>query len=133
MKFKDIKLPSNKKFGYFFCIIFILVSIYFYIQMNMYLTYLFLVLFLSFFIITTLKPLFLRPLNLSWMFIGFILGKIISPIILGLMFFLLITSFGLVRRLFGSDELKISKNRKKSTWIVRNKSFFEKDSFRNQF
>ena len=101
--------------------------------MNMYLTSLFLVLFLSFFIITSLKPLLLRPLNLSWMFIGFILGKIISPIILDLMFFLLITSFGLVRRLFGSDELKISKNRKKSTWIVRNKSFFEKDSFRNQF
>ena len=133
MKFKDIKLPSNKKFGYFFCIIFILVSIYFYIQMNMYLTYLFLFLFVSFFIITSVKPLLLSPLNRSWMFIGFILGKIISPIILGLMFFLLITPFGIVRRLLGSDELKISKNRKKSIWIVRNKSVFEKDSFRNQF
>ena len=133
MKFKSIKLPSNKKFGYFFCIIFTLASIYFYIQKNMYLNYLFVVLFLLFFIISNLKPSLLRPLNLSWMFIGFILGKIISPIVLGLMFFLLITPFGIVRRLFGSDELRISKNRKKSSWIVRNESFFEKDSFRNQF
>ena len=63
---------------------------------------------------------------------GLLLGKIISPIVLGVIFFGLITPYGLVLRLVGRDELKLKLIKKKSHWINRSKEF-EKTNFKQQF
>ena len=65
------------------------------------------------------------------MMIGFIIGKVISPIVLGIIFFALITPVGIVTRIFGRDELRIKHNTLKSHWKDRNES--EIVSFKNQF
>ena len=119
MNSSDIKLPSNKKFGYFFSGIFFTISIYlFYVDRAIF-TYIFTALALIFFIITIINASLLLPLNKLWMRFGFLLGKIISPIILGLIFFGLITPYGIVMRLFGRDELHLKKTKNKSYWIQR--------------
>ena len=54
-----------------------------------------------------LTPQILSPLNRLWFCLGLLLGKIVSPIVLALIFFVLITPVSLVTRLFGRDELKM--------------------------
>lgn len=86
MKFPNINLPPNKRFGYFFSVIFFIVAGYFLYIENQTIGYIF-VIFLVLFILTTLiNADLLRPLNKLWMHFGFLLGKIISPIVLGIIF-----------------------------------------------
>ena len=131
MKFAEIVLPSNSKFGYFFSSIFLLAGIYFYIVNNHFLANIFFILAFLFILVTSFKPKLLRPLNKLWMMIGFTIGKVVSPIVLGVIFFGLITPVGIITRIFGRDELMIKHNTLKSFWKDRNES--EAMSFKNQF
>lgn len=117
-----MKLPSNKKFGYFFSLVFLIVSTYFYYNETLIISYVFIILTAIFFIITIINADLFLPLNKIWMRFGFLLGKIISPIILGFIFFGLITPYGVIMRIFGRDELnlkKIKSKKSKSYWIDR--------------
>ena len=78
-------------------------------------------------------PKLLYPANKLWFLLGLLLGKIISPIVLGTMFFLMITPISLILRIFGRDELKLKKTNTKSYWITRSNVLIESESFRNQF
>ena len=120
MKFTDIKLPSNKKFGYFFSGVFFIVFIYFFYNKNLLLSYIFVALTLFFLITTIINANLLLPLNKLWMRFGLLLSRIISPIILGIIFFGLVTPYGLIMSMFGRDELRLKKNKSKSYWIDRN-------------
>jgi hypothetical protein len=62
-----------------------------------------------------------------------LLGKIVSPIVLGLIFFVLITPAALITRLFGRDELKIKKRTVESYWVDRSTLGLESESFKNQY
>jgi hypothetical protein len=64
--------------------------------------------------------------------LGFLLGKIISPIILGVIFFGLITPYGIVMRMFGRDELNLKKIKNKSYWINRS-NISSQINFKKQF
>jgi len=64
------------------------------------------------------------------MLIGLLIGKIINPLVLGMIFFIIITPIGYFRKKFGSDELNLKKN-KKSYWILKKKDY--KIDFRKQF
>lgn len=76
----------------------------------------------------------LRPLNWLWYQLGQLLGKIVSPIVLGVIFFLLLTPVSLVTRMFGRDELRLKKiTGKQSYWIERSPPGPEPTSFKNQF
>ena len=120
-----IILPSNKKFGFFFTIIFLLISIYFFLNKNNQISiYLLLLAFLIFFI-TLLKPDLLTPLNSLWMKLGLLLGTFISPIILGILFFFIFTPVAYLMRLFNRDELNLKITKDKSGWI---KNSNEKDN-----
>jgi hypothetical protein len=132
MKFSKIELPSNKKFGYFFAAIFIIIAAYFYINKSINLTYIFVSIAIFFFLAAILKDEILLPLNKLWMRFGFLLGIIISPIVLGLIFFGLFTPIAIVMRLFGRDELRLKFREKTSHWINRSNSIHA-ESFKRQF
>ena len=87
MKFSEIKLPSNKKFGIFFSLVFFLLFIYLILTGIKNLSLIMASLALTFFLISLIKPDILLPLNKIWMRFGFLLGSIISPIVLGVLFF----------------------------------------------
>lgn len=79
-------------------------------------------------------PLALRPLNLIWFKFGILLHHVISPIILGLMFFLVFTPIGLFMRIAGKRPLNLEFDRKATSyWIARNPPGPSADSFPNQF
>ena len=132
MEFSKVKLPSNIKFGYFFTVVFALIATYFLFKNISMWTYIFSILALVFFVITLFKPEILLPLNKLWMRIGLILGMIVSPIILGIMFFGLFTPTALIMRFRGRDELGIKIMNKDSNWIYRNHPI-EAESFKRQF
>ncbi len=133
MKFKEIKLPSNKKFGFFFSFIFLFLSIFFYINNSIYLTYIFSFLTLVFFGISILKESLLYPLNISWMYLGFLIGAIVNPIVLGLIFFVLISPIAIISKIFGRDELVLSNRGLKSYWTKRVFNKHNQTDFKKQY
>lgn len=133
MKINNIELPSNKKFGYFFSFIFFIFAIYFYIEHNSVYVFLFLALSLLFIIVTIFTPETLLPLNKLWMSFGFLLGMVISPLVLGILFFLIFTPFAITMRIFGRDELFLKMKTKKTHWINVNKENNYNFNFKNQF
>ncbi len=103
---KNIILPSNKKFGIFFSLIFLIFFLYFLYKFtwsNAY--YFFLALSLAFLIVSLFKDNILYPLNLFWYYLGYYLGKIISPIIIGFIYYILISPLGLFLKVIGRDIL----------------------------
>ena len=125
--------PSNKKFGLFFSGIFALMTAYAYLKFRSEFAIFELMTSALFAIAAFLTPQILTPLNRLWFSLGLLLGKIVSPIALGLIFFLLITPVALVARLFGRDELKIKKRTVKSYWVDRSPPGPPSDSFKNQY
>jgi hypothetical protein len=119
MKFSEVELPSNKKFGFFFTFVFLVASIYFFFTDLILLSQGLAIITVSFLLITILNPRLLLPVNKLWMRFGFLLSMIISPIVLGLIFFGLFTPYGLVMRLFGRDELRIRVNNMETYWKSR--------------
>ena len=114
MKFSEIKLPSNRKFGLFFTAIFLLASFYSYYVGSEIMVYLFSTICGIFLIITIINADILLPLNKLWMKFGILLGMIVNPIIMGIIFFGIFTPIAIVMRLFGRDELRLSFKKKKN-------------------
>ncbi len=132
MNFSEIKLPSNKKFGFFFMIIFCTSALIFFIFNFLIFGYLFLFLSVLLLLITLIKPDILLPYNRLWMRFGFLLGMIIQPIILALLFFILFTPIAFLFRIIGRDELRLKLTKKNTYWIKRDRSIYS-NSFKNQF
>ena len=107
MKFSEIELPSNRKFGFFFTFVFVVAATYFYNSVNVIWTYVFIAAALIFLLVTLVKSDALLPLNKLWMRFGLLLGMIVSPIVLGIIFFGLFTPIAFVMRLSGRDELRL--------------------------
>jgi hypothetical protein len=84
-------------------------------------------------LVTAIAPRILAPLNRAWFHIGQLLGKIVSPIVLGVIFYGLLTPIALLARMKGRDELKIKPRSVSSYWIQRNPPGPTADSFNNQF
>ena len=125
----DVKISSNRSFGIVFFVVFLLIALYPLINggniriWSAAISLIFLVLGL-------LNSKILAPLNKLWFKFGIFLGKIISPIILGIIFFLVVTPIGLLMRLFGKDVLNLRYNKNKSYWIEKNGP---KSKMKNQF
>ena len=103
------KMPSNNKFGWFFSAVFAVIALYSYSQQLKFFAATVTIVSVLFVATTLLAPQVLTPLNRIWYEIGVLLGKVISPIVLGIIFFVLITPISLITRLFGRDELKIKR------------------------
>ena len=132
MKFSEVELPSNKKFGFFFSFIFGLAALYFYANASMSWAYSMAFLSAVFLSVTIIKADVLLPLNKLWMKFGLLLSMIVSPIIFGVIFFGLFTPIAVLMRMRGRDELRLKLNAKASHWISRS-SPIKSVSFRNQF
>ena len=132
MKFSEVELPSNKKFGYFFAFIFGLAALYFYLNAAMSLASSMAFASAAFVVVTIVKADVLLPLNKLWMKFGLLLSMIVSPIIFGVIFFGLFTPIAVLMRMRGRDELRLKLNAKASHWISRSSSI-KSVSFRNQF
>ncbi len=132
MKFSEIELPSNKKFGFFFTFIFAAAAAYFYNSENMTWSLVFVAISFIFLLITMISDSLLLPLNKLWMRFGFLLGMIISPLVLGLIFFGLFTPIATLMRLSGRDQLRLKFYNKSSHWILRSDPI-KSESFKNQF
>mgnify|MGYP003989832241 FL=1 len=134
MKFTEANLPSNRKFGIFFTSIFIGISFYFFWKNIIGLGTISFVIAALFAIVTIIKDKLLFPLNKLWMRFGFLLGSIISPIFLGIFFYVIFTPLGILLRYFGRDELRLKLSEKESYWRLRNDNIDNNnESFKNQF
>ena len=131
-KFSEIELPSNKKFGYFFTLIFIILTGYFFVNKSLNLAYIFVTISITLFFITLVKADLLSYPNKLWIRFGLLLGMIISPIVLGVLFFILFTPTAILMKLFGRDELRLKFKKNTSYWILREDQI-KSDSFSNQF
>ena len=132
MKFSEIELPSNRKFGFFFTFVFVLAAAYFNYSDKVTWKYVFSALAMIFLLVTMIKSDALSPLNRLWMRFGLLLGMIISPIVLGVIFFGLFTPVAILMRLSGRDELRLKFTQKPSHWISRDEPI-KSESFKHQF
>ena len=126
---KKNNLPSNRNFGIVFTIVFLIISFWPLLKSGD-IRYWSLVISLIFFVLAILNSKILTPLNKIWMKFGFVLGKIISPIVMGFIFFFVVTPTGIIMRLLGKDILNLKKNNKDTYWIKRKDS---KTSMKKQF
>ena len=117
-----LKIGSNRSFGLIFFVIFLIVSLW-------PLTYgetiriWFAIISLIFLILGLMNSKLLTPLNLLWFKFGVFLGSIIAPIVMGVVFFLVVTPIGFIMRIMGKDLLGKRYDKKKGTyWIKRDKS-----------
>jgi hypothetical protein len=124
-------IPSNRKFGWLFSAIFAIVFIYFQYHHSTWLAIVSLSFSGFFALITIFYPSVLSPLNKAWFALSLFLGRIVSPIVLSIIFFVLITPVALVTRLFRRDILLLKQRQVSSYWI--DKEPIEPDSFKNQF
>ena len=127
-------LPSNRSFGLLFAIVFLLVAGYsWFEQLTRAWVYFWLALSGLFLFLTFMAPGILLPLNKAWYRLGLLMGKVVSPIVLGILFFIVITPVAIVTRLFGRDVLLLSKRDVNSYWIERNPPGPQPESFKEQF
>ena len=133
MKLAQENLPSNKKFGYFFSAIFLLSAIYFLYQDDLITASVLCLLSFIFTLLSILKDHLLLPLNKLWMRFGVLLGKIISPIILAILFFVMFTPIAIGMRLFQRDELRLKSSNYDSFWKFRDQDTHNQNPFTQQF
>jgi hypothetical protein len=125
----DVKIGSNRSFGIVFSIVFLLISIYPLINDESIRIWS-LIISLIFLVLGIINSNILSPLNKLWFKFGIFLGKIISPIIMGIIFFLVVTPIGLIMRLIGKDVLNLKYSNHKSYWIEKTGP---KSKMKNQF
>ena len=113
-----IKTSSNKSFGIVFFIVFLIIALYPLINDGD-LRLWSLIVSLIFLILGLINSTILTPANRLWFKFGIFLGKIVSPIILGTIFFLIVTPTGLLLRLFGKDVINLKYNNNNSYWIEK--------------
>ena len=124
-----IKLPTNRNFGIVFSIVFLIIALWPLLKQND-LRLWSLIVSGIFFALGLLNSKLLLPLNKIWFKFGIFLGSIIAPIVMGIVFFLVVTPTGLIMKLFRKDLLNLKKNKKETYWLDKDNSH---SSLKNQF
>lgn len=121
-----LQLPSNRSFGWTFTVVFTLVAVFFYPWL--------IALAALTAAVTVMRDQWLEPLNRAWMRFGALLNRIVSPLVLGLMFFVVFTPVGVVMRLAGRDAMnRRFEPGRRSYWVPREPPGPREDSFRDMF
>ena len=125
----DVKISSNRSFGVVFFIVFLLIALYPVIN-NEEIRAWSLIVSLIFLVLGLLNSKILNPLNQIWFKFGILLGRIISPLIMAIIFFFVVTPIGLIMRTLRKDILNLRFNTKKTYWIEKTGP---KSKMKNQF
>jgi hypothetical protein len=126
--------PSNRSFGILFTFVFASSAGYaLWAGWSSNAYWLLVCLCLLTFATTIFLPGLLSPFNRAWFYLGEALGKIVSPIVLGVIFFGMLCPVGLITKLFGRDELRLRHTRQDSYWVDRYPPGPESHTFNNQF
>ena len=129
MKNNKIKIGSNKSFGIVFFTVFLIIAIW--PLLNGYeIRYWSLIISIVFLLLGILNSKILTPLNKIWFKIGILLGNVISPIVMSIIFFLVVTPTSFIMKILGKDLLNLKKNTKNSYWIKKQN---QNSSMKNQF
>ncbi len=126
---EKVNIGSNRSFGIVFFIVFVLIGLYPLID-NGELRLWSILISLVFLILGLINSKLLTPLNRFWFKFGLFLGKLLSPLILGFIFFIVVTPTGILVRFFKKDLLNLKFNSKKSYWIEKTGP---KSKMKNQF
>ena len=126
---QKIKLPSNRNFGIVFSVVFLIISLWPLLSQNDVRIWS-LVISGIFLILGLINSKLLLPLNKIWFKFGLMLGNFIAPIIMGIVYFMVVTPTGLIMRLLGKDLLNLKKNNKDTYWIDKDNS---NNDLKNQF
>ena len=129
MQNNKIKLGSNRSFGIVFFIVFLIISIYPLLNDNSIRLWS-LVIGIIFLILGLVESKILTPLNIIWMKLGMYLGIIVSPIVMGIVFFLVVTPISFIMKILRKDLLNLKMNKEPTYWIEKDKI---KSSMKNQF
>ena len=125
-----IKIPSNRSFGLVFFVVFLIVALW-PLKYEEDIRLWSLVISIIFFILGVINSKLLTPLNKLWFKFGILLGSIVSPVIMGIVYFAVVTPIGVLMRLLGKDLLKTTKTKSISTyWMKRDK---KQTSMKKQF
>ena len=125
----DIKISSNRSFGIVFFLVFVLISFYPLIN-NESIRFWSLIIAFIFLVLGVLNARILSPLNKLWSKFGILLGRIVSPIVMGVIFFFVVTPTAFLMKLLKKDLLNLKYNHKKSYWIEKTEP---KSKMKNQF
>ena len=125
----DVKISSNRSFGIVFFVVFLIVSIY-PLTNDQDIRLWSLIVSLIFLILGLLNSKLLKPLNWLWFKFGLLLGGIVSPLIMGIIFFSVVTPIGLIMKILRKDLLNLNFNNNRSYWIEKNEP---KSKMKNQF
>jgi len=126
---KNIKLPSTRNFGIVFFIVFLIIALWPILKQNEIRIWSIIISFI-FLILGLLNSKFLIPLKILWIKFGFFIGKYVSIITMGIIFFLIITPIGVLMRLLGKDLLRLKKSNNNSYWLKKDN---QNSSMKNQF
>ncbi len=130
----DIRTASNRNFGFLFAGVFAFLSAFGAFQgSNVGKVYSWLIAGVAVGLVAVVAPNLLTPFNKAWMKLGDLMGKVVSPLVLGIIFFVLISPIALITRIFGRDELRLKKTNCNSYWVDRIPPGPASDSFKNQF
>ena len=124
-----VKIGSNRSFGIVFFIFFLIIGtypIFFQGELRIWS----LIVSIIFLLLGIINSRFLTPLNLLWFKFGMLLGRIVSPIVMGLVFFLVVTPTGIIMRILNKDLLRLKKKNIKTYWIEKNN---QNNRMKNQF
>jgi hypothetical protein len=125
----DIKIGSNRSFGIVFFVVFLIIATYPLINGDE-LRLWSLIISIVFLFLGLVNSKILNPLNKLWFKFGIFLGKIISPLVMGIIFFLVVTPIGLLMRLLNKDLLNLKFNNNNTYWIEKTEP---KSKMKNQY
>ena len=129
MKNQKIKIGSNKSFGIVFSIVFLVIAFWPMLNGNE-IYYWSLAISIVFLILGLINSKILTPLNKIWFKFGILLGNVVAPIVMGIIFFLVVTPTSIIMKLLGKDLLNLKKNNNNSYWIEKNN---QKSKMKNQY
>ena len=123
------KLPSNRNFGIVFFIVFLVIGLWPLLNQSE-LRIWSLLISMVFLFLGISNSKILTPLNKLWMKFGLLFGNIVAPIVMGIVYFGVVTPTGILLRLFGKDILMLKKNKNSSYWLYKDN---KNNNMKNQF
>ncbi len=129
----DIQLPSNKAFGFFFTAVFIAAATYAFFSTSYLWSGVLTAVGSSLAIVTMIAAHRLAKLNNYWYRLGILIGRIGNPVVLGILYFFILTPIALIQKTLFRDELRLRKVNTASYWVIREEQKLSPQSFKRQF